>query len=150
MPGATIPSGISMLSSAFSNEVPTIESTTLRAFAAAWAMSRYLPNRTQDPSTFISIRGSNRYGVTSALMSAHNPKEIHSLFQAAFNCGDVEALLSLYEPDAILIVGGKQVTGSQNIKASFHSVLSVGPQMNLTTRSVIESRDGVAFCTASG
>jgi len=46
-------------------------------------------------------------------MTAHNPTEIHILFQNAFNLRDVEALISLYEPDAILMVGGKQVTGRE-------------------------------------
>jgi uncharacterized protein (TIGR02246 family) len=78
-------------------------------------------------------------------MSALSPTEIHALFQDAFNLGDVEALISLYEPDAILMVGGKQVTGRENIRAAFHSMLSVGAQMSLTTRSIIESRDGLAI-----
>jgi uncharacterized protein (TIGR02246 family) len=77
-------------------------------------------------------------------MSAHSPTEIHALFQNAFNLGDVEALIALYEPDAILIIGGKQVTGRENIRAAFQSMLSVGVQMSLTTRSIIESRNGLA------
>ena len=83
--------------------------------------------------------------VPLALMSAHSPTEIHALFQNAFNLRDVEALISLYEPDAILMVGGKQVTGREKIRAAFHSMLSVGARMSLTTRSIIESRDGLAL-----
>jgi uncharacterized protein (TIGR02246 family) len=78
-------------------------------------------------------------------MRAHSSTEIHTLFQDAFNAGDVEELTSLYEPDAILMVGGKQVKGRENIRAAFHSMCSVGVQMSLTTRSVIESRDGLAI-----
>jgi uncharacterized protein (TIGR02246 family) len=78
-------------------------------------------------------------------MSAHSPGDIHALFQNAFNIGDVETLVSLYEPNAILIVGGQQVTGRENIRAAFHSMLSVGVQMSLKTRSIIESRDGLAI-----
>src|SRR5262245_32999452 len=77
-------------------------------------------------------------------MSARSPTEIHALFQNAFNLGDVEALISLYEPDAILIIGGQQITGRENIRAAFQSMLSVGVQMSLTTRSIIESRSGLA------
>src|SRR5262249_49442424 len=80
-----------------------------------------------------------------SIVSAHSPTEIHALFQNAFNRGDAEALISLYEPDAILVVGGKPVTGRANIKAAFDSMLSDGVQMSLTTRSVIESRDGLAL-----
>ena len=78
-------------------------------------------------------------------MRAYSPTEIHALFQNAFNLRDVEALISLYERDAILVVGGKQVTGRENIRAAFHSMLSVGAQMSLTTRSIIESRDSFAL-----
>jgi len=78
-------------------------------------------------------------------MSAHSPTEIHALFQNAFNLGDVEALTSLYEPDAILMVGGKQVTGRENIRAALHSLVSGGGQMSLTSRSIIESREGLAL-----
>jgi uncharacterized protein (TIGR02246 family) len=79
------------------------------------------------------------------LMSAHSPTEIHPLFQNAFNDGDVEALISLYELDAILMVDGKQVIGRTNIRAAFHSMLSVGVQISLKTRSIIESRGGLAL-----
>ena len=78
-------------------------------------------------------------------MSAHSPIEIHPLFQNAFNVGDVEALISLYEPDAILMVDGKEVRGRENIRAAFHSMLSAGLQMSLTTRAIIESHEGLAI-----
>src|ERR1041385_6814590 len=78
-------------------------------------------------------------------MGAHQPDEIHPLFQDAFNLRDVEALVSLYEPHAILIVGGKQITGRENLKAAFHSMLTAGVRMRLTTRSIIESADGLAI-----
>jgi uncharacterized protein (TIGR02246 family) len=80
-----------------------------------------------------------------AIMSAYRPAEIHALFQDAFNLHDIEALISLYEPDAILMVGGNQVTGRENIRAVFQSVLSAGAWMSLITRSIIESRDGLAL-----
>src|SRR5262245_28031020 len=38
------------------------------------------------------------------LMSADSPTEIHALFRNAINLGDVEALISLYEPHAIVII----------------------------------------------
>ena len=40
-------------------------------------------------------------------MSAHSPWEVHAQFEAAFNAGDIEGLLALYEPNAILIVGAE-------------------------------------------
>jgi hypothetical protein len=37
-------------------------------------------------------------------------KEIHFLFERAFNIEDVEAILALYEPGAVLVAGGTPVT----------------------------------------
>ena len=48
-------------------------------------------------------------------MPAHSPAEIHTLFRNAFNLGDIEALTALYEPDAILVVGGNRVEGREAI-----------------------------------
>src|SRR4051794_40222689 len=36
-------------------------------------------------------------------MPATEPEQLHGLFEQAFNAGDVEALMALYEPDAALI-----------------------------------------------
>jgi uncharacterized protein (TIGR02246 family) len=79
------------------------------------------------------------------VMKAHSPGEIHALFQDAFNAGDVGALISLYEPDAILMLDGKPVTGRENLRAAFYSILCVGVQMRLTTRAIIESCAGLAL-----
>jgi len=34
-------------------------------------------------------------------MSARKPHEIHHIFEAAFNAGDLEAIMALYEPGAV-------------------------------------------------
>lgn len=36
-------------------------------------------------------------------MPARKPQDIHSIFAAAFSAGDLENLISLYEPDALLV-----------------------------------------------
>ena len=77
-------------------------------------------------------------------MPASTPQEIHSLFERAFNIGDVEAILALYEPSAILVTGGKPVTGHDGIRNAFNSFLSSGARMKLETRGVIESAEGLA------
>ena len=38
-------------------------------------------------------------------MPATKPQDIHTLFLDAFNRGDVDALVALYEPDALLVTG---------------------------------------------
>jgi uncharacterized protein (TIGR02246 family) len=77
-------------------------------------------------------------------MPAYQPADLHNLFRAAFNCGDVDALVALYEPDATLVVSGAPVTGADNIRTTLESWLSRKGQMQLETRVVIESRNGLA------
>src|ERR1700686_1909735 len=77
-------------------------------------------------------------------MPASTPQEIHVLFERAFNTGDVEAILALYEPGAVLVTGGKSVTGHDAIRDAFHVFLSGGARMKLETRIVIESGEGLA------
>jgi len=77
-------------------------------------------------------------------MPASTPQEIHFLFERAFNIGDVEAILALYEPGAVLVAGGKPVTGHDGIRDAFNVFLSSGARMKLDRRAVIESGEGLA------
>jgi uncharacterized protein (TIGR02246 family) len=77
-------------------------------------------------------------------MPAHSPAEIHTLIRDAFNLVDVEALIALYEPDAILVVGGEIVSGREGIREAYENSLLRRGRMTLETRSVIESPQGIA------
>jgi ketosteroid isomerase-like protein len=37
------------------------------------------------------------------VMAASTPEQVHRLFEEAFNAGDLDGLMELYEPDAALI-----------------------------------------------
>jgi uncharacterized protein (TIGR02246 family) len=82
-------------------------------------------------------------------MPANNPAEIHTLFLDAFNGGDAEAITALYEPDAILILGNEKVAGREAIRAAYERTLARRGRMELKTRSVVESADGLAVLHAS-
>ncbi len=77
-------------------------------------------------------------------MPAYSPAEIHPLFCSAFNFGDVEALIALYEPNAILVVNGSSVSGRENIRQVLKGILLRHGRMTLETRSVVESQHGIA------
>ena len=77
-------------------------------------------------------------------MPAYQPFELHALFVAAFNGGDVDALMALYEPNATLVVGDKCVTGSERLRGALETWLARRGHMTLVTRAVIESSDGLA------
>jgi uncharacterized protein (TIGR02246 family) len=77
-------------------------------------------------------------------MPAFTPQEIHVLFERAFNAGDIEAMLALYEPSAVLVAGGNPVRGHDAIRAALNMFVSNGARMKLETRTVIESSEGLA------
>ena len=72
-------------------------------------------------------------------MKAFTPQALHGIFESAFNSGDVNAILTLYEPGAVLMTGGEAVTGHQSLRDAFAGFLIGGAQMKLETRAVIES-----------
>jgi ketosteroid isomerase-like protein len=82
-------------------------------------------------------------------MPASTPREIHVLFERAFNLGDVEAILALYEPRAVLVTGGKPVAGHASIREAYSVSLSTGARMQVETRAVIESGAGLAVLHAA-
>ena len=78
-------------------------------------------------------------------MPAHNPAEIHDAFAAAFNAGDMDALLKLYEPGAVLMINGEPISGREEICQALNSFLEIKGQMTLNTRLVVETGDGLAL-----
>jgi len=60
-------------------------------------------------------------------MPATEPEQIHGRFEQAFNAGDIEALVALYEPDAALVPQpGAIAEGSAAISESLRWFLDRG------------------------
>lgn len=56
--------------------------------------------------------------------SATDPNELERFFVDRANAGDIEGLVALYEPDAVLVSdSGKQAVGTDQIRAFFASYL---------------------------
>jgi uncharacterized protein (TIGR02246 family) len=71
-------------------------------------------------------------------LAATEPEHIHGLFEQAFNAGDVEALLALYEPDAALVPQpGTVVEGTAAIRDSLRWFLDRGGKITLDTKLVL-------------
>jgi uncharacterized protein (TIGR02246 family) len=51
-------------------------------------------------------------------MSAHRPEDTHALLEAAFRAGDIDAFVSAFEEDAVMVVpsDGRPVTGRDEIR----------------------------------
>jgi uncharacterized protein (TIGR02246 family) len=59
-------------------------------------------------------------------MKVYNPEELNSAFAEAFNSGDIEELLSLYEPTAVLVPRpGQVVEGAEAIRAALQELLAL-------------------------
>jgi uncharacterized protein (TIGR02246 family) len=70
--------------------------------------------------------------------------QIHPLFLEAFNTGDVEGIVNLYEPNATLVIGREQLVGRDAIRAAYTRLFKQSPRMTMRTRAVIESAEGLA------
>ena len=67
------------------------------------------------------------------------PEHLHALFQSAFNRQDIEAIVALYEPTAILVHGGSLARGTDDIRAAYRAVFTRRPRIELQTISVIRN-----------
>lgn len=77
-------------------------------------------------------------------MNKHDPAHIHTLFMGAFNAGDIESLVALYESNAVLVVNSEPVAGQQSIRNAYESFLARRPRMSLKTCSVVVFDDNLA------
>jgi uncharacterized protein (TIGR02246 family) len=82
-------------------------------------------------------------------MLATTPQDIHALFLDAFNRGDLEALVALYEPNALLVTGSGPVFGHEAIRHAYRHILAHGTGMELKTHTVFESTEGLAVLHAN-
>jgi uncharacterized protein (TIGR02246 family) len=76
-------------------------------------------------------------------MRTAEPGHVHRAVVDAFNAGDLEALMDLYEDDARMVAmdGTTVLSGSDAIRENWAALLAFGGRMSLTTRYVIEMGD---------
>lgn len=79
----------------------------------------------------------------------HTVLRKYIVFQHAFNLGDVEALIALYEPNAVLVVDGQDVIGRESIRKALQNLLPGRGLMTLETRAVVVSQQGLAVLHGS-
>jgi len=74
--------------------------------------------------------------------------DIDPAFEKAFNAGDLDTLLKLYDEQSVLVAEpGKPVQGLENIKKALMGYLALKLPIQLTVRHVYENGD-IGFCTA--
>ena len=82
-------------------------------------------------------------------MPARKPEEVHRLFSEAFNAKDLNAIVSLYEPDATLVPQpGQTVRGHAAIRQALTGFLSMKPRFVFQSIKALESNDiAILFST---
>ncbi|HWR53118.1 MAG TPA: SgcJ/EcaC family oxidoreductase [Bryobacteraceae bacterium] len=79
-------------------------------------------------------------------MPARTPEEMHAAFAEAFNSGDLEALVALYEPDAVFVGAPDQIAkGTAAIRAALREMLASSPALDIETTGIYSSDDGIAL-----
>jgi uncharacterized protein (TIGR02246 family) len=64
------------------------------------------------------------------------------LWAESFVAGDLDALVALYEPDAILVAQpGEVLTGIEAIREALSAFLATRPTFNLEVRTVLQTGD---------
>jgi uncharacterized protein (TIGR02246 family) len=76
-------------------------------------------------------------------MAERGPVEAHTQFQKAFNAGDLQGLMKLYEPDAVLIPEpeAEAVKGVQAIRSALEGFLALKGRIELQTKHVVQHGD---------
>lgn len=75
-------------------------------------------------------------------MPARRPDEVHALFADAFNRADLDALLALYTPDAVLVTGpDSSARGHAAIREALAGYLALNGTIVMRTAGVYETGD---------
>jgi ketosteroid isomerase-like protein len=75
-------------------------------------------------------------------MPASTPEQIHRLFEEAFNAGDLDGLMELYESDAALIAQpGSVAHGGEQARAALQGFLALKGRITLNTKLVVTVAD---------
>ena len=76
---------------------------------------------------------------------ADAPEDCGRMVAEAVSSGDIEAVLSLYEPDAVFVVprafGEGSVTGTDALREAFNGLLAMSPQLAVQVERTIASGD---------
>ncbi len=73
---------------------------------------------------------------------ARQPEDLNRFFLERANAGDVEGVVALYEPDAVLVGPGKQVvSGTQALRQAYRQLFAGKPTFAGETQAAIHNGD---------
>ncbi len=75
-------------------------------------------------------------------MPAQEPEDLDRLFGEALNRGDLDAIMTLYEPDAAMPEqSGNVAVGTDALRASIGGFVAMKPQIDLKVEKVVQAGD---------
>ena len=76
-------------------------------------------------------------------MPARTPKEVEDLFPKAMNARDIEAMVSLYEPDTVFVPepGHAPIRGDQNLREHLRTFTEANPELKVEVVHAVEAGD---------
>ena len=75
-------------------------------------------------------------------MNAQKPEDVHRCFEKALSDNDIEAMLAIYEPDAVMVPEvGKTIQGSDAIREHLSEMLAMNPRLDSETTFAVQSGD---------
>lgn len=78
-------------------------------------------------------------------MSVNKPEEMASVWADAYNRGDLDALVALYEPDGAFAARTGPLRGRDAIRSHFARVLNKQTQIQHRTRKLVDQGE-IALC----
>jgi uncharacterized protein (TIGR02246 family) len=75
-------------------------------------------------------------------MKALEPAQIHECFEKALVAADLDALLAIYEPDAVVVPeAGQVLKGTDAIREHLAGLIAMKPQLKSETTVTVQSGD---------
>jgi uncharacterized protein (TIGR02246 family) len=75
-------------------------------------------------------------------LSVRTPAEIHERFEEALAKSDLDTLVEIYEPDAVLVPeAGKVIEGIDGIRSHLEEMLAMTPRLQSETTVTVRSGD---------
>jgi uncharacterized protein (TIGR02246 family) len=81
------------------------------------------------------------------MMPAQSPEEVDVLFAKALNAGDVDGMVSMYEPNASFVgQGGEVAVGHDAIRAAIKTYIDLKPEIDLKVEKTVATGTDLAVC----
>lgn len=75
-------------------------------------------------------------------MAGSTPETMHEFFMQAFNSGDIDALMELYEPGIVFVPQPGQIAeGTEQVREALQGLIALGGPIDLRPVEILKSGD---------